>query len=280
MYILPCVIVLFVLTILPLLYDLYLSLTNYSAIRVADRQFVGLQNYIDMFGSKSFYLVILRTLLYVVGCVTIETVLGFALALIFQANFRFKKILRSIIILPMVATPIAVAYLFRVMYNVDDGVLNYFITSIGLSKAPWTSNANTALLSCMLVDIWQWTPFVFIIICSGMTALPLDPFESATIDGASFWQCIFKIMMPLLKPIMMVAVLFRTVDCLKTFDIIYVLTGGGPGDASETATIRIYLDAFRDFYMGKAATLGIIMIILITIICNIMIKKGHVSLDA
>lgn len=279
LYILPAVIVLALLTLIPFFYNIYLSMTNYTSFLPMKTKFVFLNNYVNLLTDKSFYWMLWRTLVYVVCAVTVEVFLGFGLALLFQADFKFKRLLRSIIILPMVATPIAVSYLFKIMYNPKSGVLNYFISCLGQPGLEWTASHSTAMLSVVLIDIWQWTPYIFVILCSGITALPHDPFEAAIVDGASFWQSIRRIMVPLLKPILTIAIVFRTIDALKTFDTIYVLTGGGPGTATETINIRIFLDAFKFMFMGQAAAMGMILIIVVIVVCQVMVNKGGITME-
>ena len=278
-YILPGVLVLALLTLVPFFYNVYLGMTDYTPFKPGQTKFIFLENYWNLLSSRAFYEMLIRTLTYVICAVSIEFFLGFGLALLFQADFRYKRLLRSIIILPMVATPIAVSYLFKIMYNPKSGVLNYFLSLFGIRGIEWTSSHSFAMMSVILVDVWQWTPYIFIILCSGIAALPCDPFEAAIVDGATFWQSIRRVMVPLLKPIITIALVLRTVDALKTFDTIFVLTGGGPGVATETINIRIFLDAFKYMYMGQASALGMVMIVLVGVICNFMVKKGGMNLE-
>lgn len=273
MFILPAVLVLAMISIVPMIYSVGTSFTDANLVSRDPTRFVGLANYLSILTDKRFWAALGRTLLYVVCAVSIETVLGFILAVLFQVDFRGKKVVRSMIILPMVATPIAIAFMWRIIYNPNLGILNYLIGLIGISPQEWVSSEKSALFSVILVDIWQWTPFLFLILSSGIAALPRECFEAAEMDGANFFRTIWHIMIPLIKPILSIGILFRVVDSFKAFDIIYVLTGGGPGAATETLNILVYLSGFRHFKMGYASALSIIMVYLVLFVCNMIMKK-------
>ena len=278
-YILPGVIILALITLAPFVYDLYLSLTDRYLASSEPAKFVGLMNYVNIFKDKSFWSSVLITAIYVFLAVFIELVLGFIIALLFQIEFKGKKIVRSAILLPMVATPIAIAFMWRIMYNPNIGIINYLLGLINIRGIEWVSSQDTALISVILVDIWQWTPFMFLILSSGISALPNDPFEAAIVDGASFTQILRHVMFPLLKPIITIGLVFRLVDSFKTFDTIYVLTGGGPGTATETLNIQVFLNAFKYLKMGHACALSIIMIIIIIFVCNFVVKRGELNFE-
>lgn len=273
-YIGPAVLVLVAISIVPMLYSIGMSLTDLNLIGKEPTQFIGLGNYIRIFTDKRFWQALARSLLYVAGVVSVELVLGFAMALLFQVRFRGKKIVRSLLILPMVATPIAIAFMWRIMYNPNMGILNYLLGLVGVPPQQWASAEGSALLSTMLVDIWQWTPFLFLILTSGIAALPVDCFEAAVVDGASLPQLVRLVMLPLLKPVLAVGLLFRIVDSFKAFDTIYVLTAGGPGSSTETLNLLVFLSGFKHFKMGYACAMSIIMVYLVLFVCNLVIKQG------
>lgn len=278
-YILPSIIILAVITLGPFIYDIVLSLTDRNLVSTEPAKFVGLKNYFDLFTSKEFWISISNTLKYVFIAVSIELTLGFIMALLFQIEFKGKKILRSLILLPMVATPIAIAFMWRIMYNPKIGICNYFLSLLHINGLEWVSKESSALISVVLVDIWQWTPFIFLILSSGISALPDDPFEAAIVDGANFIQLLRHVMIPLLKPIIVIGLVFRIVDSFKTFDTIYVLTGGGPGMATETLNIHVFLNAFKYLKMGYACAMAIIFIVIIIFICNFIVKRGEMNFD-
>lgn len=278
-YILPSIIILALITLGPFIYDVVLSLTDRNLVSTQPPKFVGIQNYVDIIISIDFWVAAFKTIKYVFFAVFIELFLGFIMALLFQIEFSGKKIIRSLIILPMVATPIAIAFMWRIMYNPNIGIINYFLSLININGIEWVSRESTALTSVIIVDVWQWTPFMFLILSAGISALPLDPFEAAIVDGASFIQIIRHVMVPLLKPIITIGIVFRLVDSFKAFDTIYILTGGGPGTATETLNIQAFLNAFKFLNMGYACAIAIIFIVIIIFICNLVVKKGDMNFE-
>jgi multiple sugar transport system permease protein len=277
-YILPGVVILALITLAPFIYDVILSFTNKSLVSSKAPVFIGFANYRDVMASKYFWIAVVKTLQYTFLAVLIEMVLGFILALLFQVEFRGKIIIRSLLLLPMVATPIAISLLWKIMYNADSGVINYLLGLFRIPGIAWLAVEKTAMFSVVLVDVWQWTPFVFIILSAGLYSLPEEPFEAAVVDGASLWQMLRYILLPLLKPILTIALLFRIVDSFKAFDLIYVLTGGGPGVSTETLNIHIFLNGFKYLKMGYAAALSIFLIFFVLLISNFIVKKGGFGL--
>lgn len=278
-YILPGTLVLALLTLGPFIYTLVLSFTDKYLATTKPTEFAGLDNYIQIFTGGDFWTGLLKTIFYVLGSVSVELFIGFAMALLFQLDFKGKRVMRSIIIMPLVAMPIAIAYIWRIIFNPNVGILNYLLSFLGIGGIEWISSPKIALLSVMLVDIWQWTPFIFLILSSGISALPHDPFEAAVIDGANFFQVIKFVLLPHLKPIISIALIFRFVDAFKSFDLIYILTGGGPGNATETLNVHTYLNAFKYMKMGYASAMSIIMIILIITISKYVVKSGDFNLE-
>jgi multiple sugar transport system permease protein len=178
----------------------------------------------------------------------------------------------------MVATPVAIALVWMMMFNPTLGIMNYFLRGLGLEPALWTSSKTTVIASLALVDTWQWTPFITLIALAGLSALPQEPFEAALMDGASGWQTFWAITLPLLRPTLMVGVLFRTIDALKTFDIIYVMTQGGPGTASETLNIYVFQTGFNYFHMGYASSLLVVLFSLVLFVSLIMMRFRRAEL--
>src|SRR5207245_51761 len=197
----------------------------------------GLSNYGKIiFGDARFREAVARTIYFTVLAVAAETLLGVAMALLFNREFWGRGLLRTLAILPMVATPTAVALIFVMMYHPTLGVMNYLVTRVGLGPFTWTYSSRTALYALALVDVWEWTPLIMLIALAGLAALPKEPYESAVIDGATGLGTLWHITLPLLRPIIIVAILFRAIDAIKTFDIIFVMTQGGPANATETIT--------------------------------------------
>lgn len=169
-------------------------------------------------------------------------------------------------------TPVVVGIIWRLMYNPDLGMLNYFLTLFGFSPVNWTGMPGTALPSVMMADIWEWTPFMALIMLAGLHALPRGPFEAASVDGASWWQTLRYVTLPLLSPAMLVALLIRLMDSFKTFDLIFVLTQGGPGMSTEILNYYTYRYGFKFFHMGYASALSWLLVVVVTIISLILIR--------
>jgi len=181
-------------------------------------------------------------------------------------------LLRTLAILPMVATPTAIALVFVMMYHPTLGVANYLVSLVGLSPFRWTYSSATALYALALVDVWQWTPLIMLIALAGLASLPREPYEAAHLDGATAWQAFWHITLPLLRPTLVVAILFRAIDALKTFDIIFVMTQGGPANATETVNLLLFNQAFSYFNMGYAASMAVALFALVLGASLILIK--------
>ncbi len=270
---LPALIVLFAVAIYPTFHSLYLSLSEWS-LRTADTPpyFVGLSNYIEIFRNEQFYTVLRNTLMFSITAVFIETILGIGIALLLNKDLTGIPAIRTIILVPMVMTPVAVAFIWKMLLDTEFGVINYVLENVTGVTVGWLTNPSIALGSVMLVDIWQWTPFLVLVILSGLKALPREPFEAAEIDGASRFKSFRHVTLPLLKPILLVAILLRLMDCLKIFDQIYVLTYGGPGSSTETMSLYAYKIAFKYFRTGSAASVSYILLIMIIMLAYPLIR--------
>lgn len=269
----PAVAAVLLMLAFPLAYTLWMSFQDWTISSLAPPRFVGLENYIRLFTTDQRFLNSVWVTFYFTALgVTLQTILGVTLALVFNRQFWGRGLLRTLAILPMVATPVAIALIFVMMYHPTLGVLNYFVTALGLPPGTWTYASNTVIPALVLVDTWQWTPLIMLIVLAGLAALPRDPYEAAMIDGASRWQVLFLITLPLLRPTIVTAVLFRLIDALKTFDIIFVMTQGGPGGASETINIYLFNTAFSYFRMGQASAMVVVFFAIILGISLIVVR--------
>ena len=222
-------------------------------------------NYTKLASDERFFEATLRTLYYTFLSVFVPVVLGMAAAVVFHNKFPFRGLARGIFILPMMATPSAIALVWKMMFHVEFGVLNYLLELVKIPPFTWVFAAGTVIPSLVLVEVWQWTPLIMIVVLGGLAALPTEPYESALIDGANAWQVFRHITFPLVLPFLMVAVMIRTIDALKAFDTIFVITEGGPGTASETINIFLYLQAFAFLHIGYASAVVIVFFILIVV---------------
>ncbi len=273
----PAVIVLFMLTIYPFLTNIWYSLLSYDLTRPDVRPFVGLANYVDILTDPDFLAAIGRTAYYVVLAVGIELIVGLLIAVLLSQNLRGQTFFRVLLVIPLSATPVAVGLIWRLMFNPTGGLANGVLNTLGMKGLQWTSSANGAIPSLVMVDVWQWTPFVVLILLAGLLALPDEPFEAARIDGASALQTFWYLTIPMLSPMIYVALLFRFIDSLKTFDIIFTITGGGPGRYSTTLNILTYRTAFEFLHMGVAAAMAILMLILAIGVSTALLRRTNLQ---
>ena len=264
LFILPAGIVVAAVIVFPWVFTLFMSLQDY---RVGSAMsFAGLNNYTRMLGDDRFLWSILRTLYFTVLAVICPTVIGVAAAICFNKRFPMRGVARTIFILPMMATPVAVALVWTMMFHPQLGVLNYLLTSMGLPPSTWIYDSSTVIPTLVMVETWQWTPLIMLIVLGGLASLPQDPYEAAELDGASGWQCFRHITLPLVWPFIMVALVLRAVDALKAFDTIFVITGGGPGTSSETLNLYLYQQAFSYYDIGYASAIVVVFFVLVMLV--------------
>jgi multiple sugar transport system permease protein len=269
-FILPAAIAVGVVILFPWIFTLFMSVEDFHPGSAAS--FVGLANYTRMLGDNRFQAAIAHTIYFTVLAVAAPTILGVIAALVFHKRFPFRGLARTIFILPMMATPVAIALVWTMMFHPQLGVLNYLLTSVGLPPSTWVYDANTVIPTLVMVETWQWTPLVMLIVLGGLASLPIDPYEAAVLDGAGAWQCFRHITLPLVWPVILVAIVLRAVDALKTFDTIFVITGGGPGTASETLNVFLYQQAFAYYNIGYASAVVIVFFIIIMAITLILLR--------
>jgi len=245
----------------PWLFTLYVSAFDWRL--GSAREFVGFANYTKLFSDERFGWAMLRTFYYTALSVIFPLILGLAAALVFNNKFPLRGLARTIFILPMMATPVAVALVWTMMFHPQLGVLNWLLQQVGIPPSMWVYHADSVIPTLVLVEVWHWTPLVMLLLLGGLAALPIDPYEAAKIDGATPLQVFRYITLPLLAPYLVVALIIRTIDALKAFDTIYVITQGGPGSASETINIYLYLQAFAFYNMGYASAVVVVFFALI-----------------
>jgi multiple sugar transport system permease protein len=248
-------------TILPLGYSLLTSLQEFRL--GLPPMFVGLQNYRNLLHDSNFHSSLLTTLIYTVAATALEFVLGLALALLLKEEFSFQGVIRSSLIVPMVIAPVVVGIIWRLLYNADVGLFSFGVQALTGKSLSVLSSTALALPALILVDIWEWTPFMFLILLAGIQSLPQEPFEAALVDGASPWNVFIHLTLPMLRPVIVVAILIRALDAFTVFDQVFVLTQGGPGTATEVATLMIYKTAFRFSQFGYGAAMAVAMLVLV-----------------
>lgn len=275
-FIWPALLVTLAVIVFPWLFTGWMSLQSWQV--GAERSFAGLANYERLFTDMRFFEATLRTLVYTALSVVLPLVLGTFAALVFHEEFPLRGLLRGIVVMPMMATPVAIALVWTMMFHPQLGILNYLLSLVGLPPSLWVFAPGTVIPSLVLVETWQWTPLVMLIVLGGLASLPVEPFESALIDGASFRQRLWHITLPMLLPFLVVATFIRGVDALKSFDIIFAITQGGPGTASETINIYLYLQAFSFNDMGYGSAVAVVfMVIVIALSLLLLWTRGRMA---
>lgn len=262
-FITPCLLFILFMVLFPLGYNVVMSLCNWSMSAISAPTFIGLENYRALFASSRFWLAVGRTLYYAVIAVVIETVLGIAIAQMLNRNFVGKNAVKTMFLLPIVATPVAVGMIWQLIYEPTIGLGNYLLTGLGFAPLKFLGSSTSALNSLILIDIWEWTPMVMLMVLAGMVSIPNDPYESAVVDGATPFQRFRHITLPLASPTILVAMLLRLIDAIKTFDIIYATTKGGPGFATETINIFATLTTFQYFSFGEGAAITMLFFVIV-----------------
>ena len=263
-FLLPAGVVVLAVIIAPWLFTLYMSVHEFKV--GGDFNFIGFDNYIRLATDDRFLWSVVRTLYFTALAVIFPVGLGIAAAVAFHRKFPLRGLARTIFIMPMMATPVAVALVWTMTFHPQLGVLNYILTSVGLPPSQWSYDSVSVIPTLVMVETWQWTPLVMLIVLGGLASLPADPYEAATLDGASSWDMFRHITVPLVWPHIIVATVIRTIDALKAFDLIFVISGGGPGTSSETMNLFLYLQAFSFYNMGYAAAVTVVFFIIILLV--------------
>jgi multiple sugar transport system permease protein len=235
------------------------------------RRFTGLSNYARLVTDERFIASIGHTLVYTFLAVVLPLIFGTFAALVFNARVPLRGVLRGLFVMPMMATPVAIALVWTMMFHPQLGVLNYLLSLVGIPPQAWVFSPNTVIPSLVMVETWQWTPLVMLIVLGGLAAIPTEPYESAAIDGANAFQRFRYITLPMIAPFLMVAVIIRTIDALKSFDIIYAITQGGPGTASETINLYLYSVAFAYYDIGYGSAIAVVFFALVIALSLLML---------
>lgn len=254
--------------IFPLFYAIYLVLHRWVLSSGKPPVFIGLGNFFKLFGDERLLTALVRTIGFSLVSVACSFILGLVVAIILSE--RKPRIIRSLILLPMVIAPTVVGLIWRFMFNDEIGVINYFLSIIGIDGPLWLGDQYVAIYALILVDIWQWTPFIILILLAGLVSLPKDVEEAAVVDGVSNWQMLIHIKIPLLRKAIFVALIFRAIDALRIFDTVYIITAGGPNNATELLSMYTYKTSFRFFEMGYGALLAFVILFLVIITSRLL----------
>ena len=256
----PAMIILAGLTAFPSMYMFWAAVNKISPNPDVPWQFVGFGNFLRMLSDPQFLIGLWNTIVFTVSAVSLEFVLGLGMALLLDKYIRRLNFLKTMLMLPMMLPPIAVAITWKLIYEPQFGVLNEIMFRLGLPLQAWAGDANLAMFSIVLADVWQWTPFVFLLMLAGLASLPSEPYEAAAIDGASAWRQFWDLTLPFLKPVIAIALLLRVMDALRLFDLVFILTGGGPADRTKVLSLYIYQVAYRFADPGYAAAISLFVL--------------------
>jgi multiple sugar transport system permease protein len=245
-----------------LVFALWTSLRSYWLFAPDQAQFVGLDNFSALFGMSLFGGSVLRTLIFAGGSLVLQLALGYGLALLLHHERRGFGILRVLLVVPVLLTPAVVALMWFYMYDPNIGIIRFLASSLHLPVVPWLSNVNTAMAAVMVANVWEWTPFAFLVFVAGIKSVSPEIIEAAMLDGAGAWAIARHILLPLLWPVVAVVALLLAIDNLKNFDLIFVMTNGGPGVSTFTLPIMIWNEGFGSYQMGTACAIALVLLVI------------------
>jgi len=272
-FILPIVVFLLAIVVFPLIYSLNLSLHLYNFMKPKwGHPFVGLENYVYLFNDARFWNSVRVSLVFTFSSVSLEFVIGLGLALIANREMKGIAIFRVFFLIPMMITPVVIGIMFRFLFHPELSVFNYILDKLGGLNSKWVASPETALPSLILTDVWEWTPFMFLVLLAGLQSLPQEPQEAAMVDGASWWATFRYIILPMLKPTILVVLLIRVMEAMKDFDKIFILTGGGPGVTTETFSVFVYKTCFQFNRLDRACAASYIFLIIVAVIGLLFIR--------
>jgi len=275
----PGILLLLALSIFPSIYALVVSFQRWILTDPKGRKFIGFENYQDLLGNPAFWHSLRVTLTFVLLTVVIESILAYVLALIFFRPMPFHRIMRTLILVPMLTAPIVVGMLARFMFDSQFGIINTFSESLGLGRHDYLSGLNSAFLTIVIVDIWQWTPFLFLIFLAAMQSVPEELIEAVKLDGASRIHIITHIFIPLMKYPIIVGITLRLIDSFRVYDLIYATTRGGPINLTSTMSWSIYESGFKILNVGVASAYSAVFLVTVLLVSGVFLKKLSKEID-
>ena len=273
----PAMIALIELTAFQTVYMFVAAFVKFDPSAPLSSKFVGFDNFLRLLTDDKFHNALINTAVFSITAVTLEFVLGLGFALLVDTYIRRANFIKTLLILPMMMPTIVVAIAWKLMYQPQFGVINDLLGHVGLPPLLWAASVKTAMLSIIIVDVWEWTPFIFLMCLAGLASLPQEPFEAAELDGASAFQKFRDLTLPFLKPVIVVTLLLRVMDAFRLFDQVFILTVGGPSGTTETLSFYLYKVTFRFFDIGYAAAISLFMMFVALQLAGWMLKRT--SLD-
>ena len=262
----PSVLIILLIILFPITFALISSFFDYTLINKSFNSFIGLKNYQNSINNERLFNSISVTFIFVILVVLFEFLLGFFIALLLNSVERFKSVYYFILLLPLLINPIVVGLIWRMFLHPQLGILNYLLSLIAIEPVNWLGDPKMAFITIIFVDIWHQVSFMIILLLAGLSAIPKEPYEAARSDGANMFQCFYHITLPYMRPVIIITILIRLIFAIKTYDLIYIMTKGGPGDATDLISYYIYRSAFISLNLGEAAAMSTILLIIIVIL--------------
>ena len=269
---LPGLATLFIIIIFPLVFTIITSFYDYTLLNPNHDDFVGLENYQEVLEEEYIGHSVIITIQFVLATVFIEFIIGFALALALDKVQRFKSVYYLILLAPLMINPVVVGLMWRMILHTELGIMNYLLKLLSINRVNWLGDSDIAFWTIVFVDIWHQVSFMTILLLAGLAALPREPYEAARMDGASALRCLIYITLPLMRPVIIVALLLRLIFAVKTFDIIYIMTKGGPGIATDLVSYFIYRSAFFSLDIGRASALSVGLLVIVHLLTFYLYK--------
>lgn len=268
----PTVILMTIFMGFPILCGLILGFFRWSLVDLKKAPvFIGLHNFKALFQNPQFWSSMKTTVIFVVSVIFVQLLLGLVIALLLEKNLPGLRFFRSIFMLPVMISPVVVGVIWKYVYDANFGMLNYLLGLIGMPPGTWLSSEGTALFSVIITEIWQWTPFVFLILLSGLQSVPSDLMEASIVDGASYFQTLFYVKLPCMNHIIRLVLTLRMIESMRSMVVIFIMTNGGPGISTMTLPMAIYKDAFVNQDLGSASATAIILMLLL-ILLTVFVK--------
>jgi multiple sugar transport system permease protein len=268
----PAMIIILFFALVPLFYAISISFRHADLTMGGIQEFVGLDNYRAMLHEPYFWQSVRTTITFTIVAITVEMSLGIFLAFLIHGITWGKGLIRSLLILPLATAPAVTGLFWRYLYDTSFGLYNYFLGLLGLPQPNWLGDIHLGLWSVIIFDVWLWTPFVALIVLAGLQSLPKEPFEAAEVDGASYFQILRKLTFPMLMPVLMLVGILRTIDSLRLYDVVAVLTRGGPGSVTETMTYYLFRQGLVFFRMDYASTMALLFLYAVVVASGVALR--------
>ncbi len=275
LFILPALLVLLAVMVIPVFSSIRLGFFEWSLRDIRSAPvLVGLRNFTEIFKSEYFHTSIKVTLIFTLTVVVVEMLAGLVMALVLEEGIPGLRLFRTVFILPVMIAPVVVGVVWKFLYNPSYGKINYFLASMGMDPAGWLSDPHMALFSIILTDIWQWTPFVFLLLLAGLQGIPMDLSDAGRVDGANYFQNLIHIKLPCIYGVLGITAVLRLIDAFRGLVVMFIMTNGGPGMSTELLSLHLYKTAFTDQRLGKASAVAVVLLFIITVLSIVFVRHS------